>query len=125
MNELHQIHVACAYVTGASFALRGVLALRQSGVLRHRFIRTAPHIIDTVLFSSALAMLYLLSLNPLETAWLLAKVVALLAYIGFGFLMLRFGRTHKRRIAGFIGGLLAYGYIVGVAHTKSVLSWLT
>lgn len=124
MSDAYQIHVACAYATGAGFALRGVLALRRNEILAHRVLRTAPHVLDTLLLGSALVMLHRLSLNPLQTPWLLAKIAALLLYIGFGFLMLRFGRSQRRRIVGFTGGLTTYAYIVGVAHAKSALSWL-
>ncbi|MEM9315841.1 MAG: SirB2 family protein [Pseudomonadota bacterium] len=124
MEELRNIHVICAYATGAGFALRGMLALTQSTVLDHRLVKTIPHLVDTLLLGSALAMLYRLSLSPLQAPWLSAKIVALLAYIGFGLLMLRFGRSRARRLAGFIGGLLTYGYIVGAAHSKSAWSWV-
>lgn len=124
MGDLYQIHVTCAYLTGAGFILRGMLALKEMSVLRYRAVRTVPHVIDTILLVSALTMLHRLSLNPMQAPWLLAKISALLAYIGFGFLMLRFGRTQRRRCIGFVGGLGTYVYIVGAAHSKSTLSWI-
>ncbi len=113
------IHIACAYATGLGFILRGVLALRQDALLQHRLTKILPHCIDTVLLLSAVAMLVTWSLSPLQSPWLLAKILALLAYIGCGFAMLRFGSTTLRRWLGLSGGLVCYGYIVAVAHSNN------
>ena len=122
---LKTLHVGCAYLTGAGFLLRGVLAIGQSRLLGHRSVRVVPHIIDTLLLGSALALLFVWSLSPMHSPWLLAKIVALLVYIAFGFTMLRWGTTPARRWIGLIGGALTYGYIVSVAHSKSPLGWLS
>lgn len=123
-SVLKGIHVACAYATGLGFLLRGLLALGRHPLRQHRAVKTLPHVIDTLLLASAVALLISWSLNPLTQAWLVAKFLALLAYIAFGFAMLRFGATPGRRLLGFSGGLLCYAYIVGVAHGKSPLPWL-
>ena len=114
----------CAYATGLGFALRGYLALAGSPLLRWRPVRVLPHFVDSALLASAVGMLYQWSLSPLATPWLQAKLTALLLYIACGLLMLRWGTSAPRRWVGFLGGLLVYAYIVGVAHGKSPGSWL-
>jgi uncharacterized membrane protein SirB2 len=53
---LKQVHVVCASLSIAGFALRGALMLRASLLLQSRLARVAPHIVDTVLLASASAL---------------------------------------------------------------------
>ena len=69
-------------------------------------------------------MVYLLSLPVLQTPWLLAKLIALLAYIILGAVALRRGPTLQIRLIAFVGALSAFAYVVGAALSKSPLSWL-
>jgi len=96
----------------------------SSTLLAHRITRIAPHIIDSVFLLSGVAMLVLLSLNPLSQSWLVAKFVGLIAYILLGMIALRRGRTQSIRFIAFIGALLAFTFVVGVAITRSPASWL-
>ncbi len=123
MHSLKMIHVLCAYLTGLGFLLRGILILLQNPLSQYRLTKTLPHIIDTFLLISGGLLAYSLSFSPLTQPWLAAKIIALFLYIGFGLLMLRFGNTAKRQYLGLLGGLLVYSYIIGVAHSKSVLSY--
>ena len=120
---LKLLHVSCAYLTGAGFLLRAILVLRGSELAAHRVVKTLPHLIDTILLASAIGLLVSWSINPGEHAWLMAKIGALLLYIGFGMLMLRWGRTTARRWIGFVGATLCYGFIVVTAHLKQPF-WL-
>jgi len=54
----------------------------------------------------------------------MAKIVALLIYIGAGMVALRFGRSRNERLGAWVFVLLMFLYIVSVALTKSVLGWL-
>ena len=121
MLTIKTLHVCCAYLTGVGFLLRGWLALTRSPLLQLRITKTLPHIIDTILLLSALAMIHQWSISISNSYWLIAKIVVLFVYIIFGFLMLRYGHNWQRRFTGFLGGVLSYTYIVGVAHSKSVL----
>lgn len=125
MQTIKVIHVFCAYSTGLGFLLRGVFAIFHSPLGKHRLTKTLPHIIDSCLLFSGLLMVFSWSISPTSQTWLLAKLFALLIYIAFGLLMIRWGNTERRRWMGLIGGLLTYSYIVGVAHSKSALSLLT
>ena len=120
---LKLIHVSCAYVTGAGFLLRGILALTEHPIAAHRLTKTLPHIIDSLLLLSAIGMLVQWSISIPVSPWLQAKIAALLLYIAFGMTMLRWGKTKRIRLAGLIGGMVTYSYIIGVAHIKSVLVW--
>lgn len=121
MEIVKTVHIASAYLTGLGFLIRGVLAMLQSPMLRGRALKTLPHIIDTFLLVSGLIMMVTWAIWPSSNIWLFVKLVGLLCYIFFGLLMLRWGSTARNRWLGLLGGLLVYLYIIGVAHSKSVM----
>ena len=112
------IHVGSVALSIAGFAARGVLMLAGSPLLQARFVRVAPHVIDTVLLASAAWLAWALHQYPFVHGWLTAKVLGLLAYIALGLVALRRGRTKTLRAWAFAGALLAAGYVVAVALTK-------
>lgn len=91
---------------------------------RFRVARTAPHVIDTVFLTSGVWLAWTLGVSPLDQSWLAAKIGGLLAYIGLGFVALRFGRTPLARGSAFITAIAVFGYIVGVAVARSPVSWI-
>jgi uncharacterized membrane protein SirB2 len=121
------LHVACVVLSLSGFAARGVLMLRESPWLNARFVRVAPHVVDTVLLGSAAWLAWFLQQYPLVHGWLTAKVVGLLAYIGFGMVALRMGRTRRTRAVFFVLALAAAAYVVSVALSRDPagpLAWL-
>lgn len=117
------LHVGCAVLSIAGFAVRGALMLADSPLLQARLLRVAPHVLDTVLLASALWLAWFLGQSPFVHVWLAAKVLALVAYIALGVLALRPGRTKALRAAAFCGALAAAGYIVAVALTRDATPW--
>jgi uncharacterized membrane protein SirB2 len=119
MSVLYLIHVSCALISITGFALRGYWMLTGNPALLSRPAKTIPHVVDTLLLLSAVAMLMQWGLWPTEQAWLMAKIIALLAYIGLGMVALRFGSTPQQKAGAYAMALLTAGYIVSVALTKS------
>jgi len=117
---LKTVHVSCAIASIGGFTLRGYWMLTSNTLLNHRLAKIIPHIVDTLLLGSAVAMLILWQTSPLAFAWLTAKIAALLLYIGLGMIALRFGRTQRVRVIAWLSALLVAFYIVAVALTKSV-----
>lgn len=115
------LHLACAATSIAGFVARGTLMLRGSALLQVRFVRVAPHVVDTVLLASALWLLWLLELSPFANGWVAAKIVALILYIVFGSVALRRGRSLRVRAAAFALALASAAYIVAVALTRDPL----
>lgn len=121
------LHVACVVLSLSGFAARGVLMLRESPWLNARFVRIAPHVVDTALLASAAWLAWFLQQYPLVHGWLTAKVVGLLAYIGFGMVALRRGRTLRTRAVFFVLAIAAAAYVVSVALSHDPagpLAWL-
>ncbi|KIF82093.1 SirB2 family protein [Noviherbaspirillum autotrophicum] len=118
---IKHLHMTCAALSGSFFLVRGVWMLRDSAMLKQRWVRIAPHVIDTVLLVSALVMVVWSGQYPFVQGWLTAKVLALIAYILLGTVALKRGRTKGTRTVAFVAALLVFAYIVKVALTRQVL----
>ena len=122
---LKYLHIGCVVLSGAGFFVRGLWMLGNSPRLQQRLVRVLPHIVDTILLASAIAMAIISAQYPFAVAWLTAKLVGLLIYIGCGTMALKRGRTPSQRAFFFVAALLAFAYIVAVALTRSPLGPLT
>lgn len=116
---LKMMHVGSVILSFSLFFLRGIWLIQDSGNLRQRWIKILPHVNDTILLTSAILLAMAIQQNPLEHAWLTAKVSGLILYIGLGMVAMRFGKTRKSKIAAWIAALCVFAYIVLVALTKS------
>lgn len=118
------IHVGAVATTYALFVLRGLWMIRESSRLQDRWVRIVPHAVDTVLLASAIALAVMSRQYPFVSAWLTAKVIALVLYIGLGTIALKRGRSKRTRVAAWIAAQLVLLYIVGVALTRDPLPLL-
>jgi uncharacterized membrane protein SirB2 len=116
------LHVSCVVISISLFVLRGSLELMQQPWRQWRVLRVAPHVIDTLLLSSALWMAWQIGQYPFVNGWLTAKVLALLAYIMLGMRALGKNTSAAQKPVYFAAALLGVGYVVGVALTRSP-SW--
>jgi uncharacterized membrane protein SirB2 len=116
---LKSVHVASAAGSAMLFVVRGVWMMRAPARLKTRWVRIVPHVVDTVLLASAIALAVSIASYPGTHAWLTAKVAGLLAYIALGSVALKRGRTRSIRITAFVAALITFAYIVSVAITKS------
>jgi uncharacterized membrane protein SirB2 len=114
------LHMSCAALSILLFALRGVWMLRDSPQLGRRWVKSVPHMVDSVLLASAIGMVLWSGQYPFVQPWLGAKVVALLLYIALGVLALKPGPPKPVRAAAFGAALLTVFYIVAVALTRRV-----
>lgn len=117
-------HQAAVGLSAAGFFARGIGVIAGAAWVRARAARLWPHVVDTVLLASALALAWALRLNPLTTPWLIAKIGGLLVYIALGMLALRPGRPLALRVAAWAAALTTLAWIVSVALTKDPLGWL-
>ena len=121
---LKTVHIASATLTICGFLLRAGWSFSGSHRLQSRVVRVLPHVIDTVFLLSGIGLILVMHLNVLQQDWLLAKLLALVAYIGCGMIALRRGYARKIRAAALVAALLCFTYIVGAALNKSPQSWL-
>jgi uncharacterized membrane protein SirB2 len=118
---LKYLHVSCVILSYALFVVRGVWMMRGSPLLAQRWVRIVPHVVDTVLLASAIALAILIRQYPFAAPWLTAKVIGLVIYIGLGVIALKRGRTRRVRLIAWIGAQLVFLYIVAVAIYKNPL----
>ena len=116
---LKYLHVSCVVLSGFGFCLRGWWMFNESPQLKARLTRILPHVLDSLLLGSALTMAYLSGQYPFAQGWLTAKFFGLLAYIVFGAIALKRGKTKTVRLISFGLAVLAYGYIVSVALSRT------
>lgn len=117
---LKHLHMTFAFLSITLFVLRGARMATGRPAPTARWLRLLPHLVDTLLFGSALALLATLGMNPLAQPWLLAKLGAILAYILLAGALLKRGRTRRLRGASYLLCLGLLAYIVAVAFGKQV-----
>ena len=117
------MHELCALASFMLFFVRGVWMLREAPQLSRRWVKILPHGIDTVLLASAVALTLMVHQYPLTDAWLSAKLIGLLVYIGLGLVALRYGKTRGVRAAAWIGALAVFLYSVSVALAHDPLGF--
>ncbi|OYW91391.1 MAG: invasion protein, partial [Alishewanella sp. 32-51-5] len=96
------------------------LRLKDSALLQRKFFKIAPHVVDTFLLLSAVALMLTIRQYPFVDPWLTEKVIALFAYIALGFSALK-GRTVAIRWLSFLGALGWLGLMIRVALSKQPL----
>jgi uncharacterized membrane protein SirB2 len=123
-DAIRQLHVAAAALSLALFLLRAAWMLTSPARLQERWVKIAPHCVDTILLASALWLAWQLGADGTR-GWLVAKVIAVVVYIVAGAVALKRGRTRSIRLAALAVALATFGYIVSVAVTKSALGFLS
>ena len=123
MGTVKTIHVIFVALSFAGFFIRGIWMLRDSTLLRQRWVRITPQVVDTVLLVSAIVLAVQLRYSPMEQPWLMAKIIALVIYIAVGLVALRFGSSKRVRLSAWLLGLFIFMYIVSVGMSKSALGW--
>jgi len=122
---IKHLHMTCVAVSYALFFVRGIWMLRASPLLQQRWVKIAPHVVDTLLLVSAITLAYLLGISPLAEPWLAAKIAALLLYIVLGSVALKRGKTLRIRLTAWLAAQGVFFYIVAVAITHDARPWLS
>ena len=112
---LKTVHITCVVGSYTLFMLRGIWSLNGSPIMRQRWVRIVPHVVDTLLLASAIALAFGIEQYPFVDAWLTAKVIALLLYIALGSVAFRFGRSKSVRVSAWLAAQAVFVYIVLVA----------
>lgn len=116
---LKMLHMTCALLSITGFIFRGTLKLQGSALLQKKFLKIAPHIIDTVLLLSAIGLAMTLQQYPFIDSWLTAKLIGLIVYIFLGVYTLKIAKTQPARVIGLILAILVFAYIAIVARAHS------
>lgn len=115
------LHMTIAVISVALFTLRFAWLLLGSSHLDKKWVKIAPHVIDTLLLLIGITMAVKLSINPLEQLWLGEKLIALIAYIFTGYYALKLAKNRPMQIFGYLGAIGWFMLIVRIAITKETL----
>ena len=118
VKQIHLISVALSFL---GFFLRGVWMMTDSPLLTAKPSKILPHIIDTVLLVSGIAMVVMMSLSLGAETWLIAKIVALIVYIIIGTIAIKRGKTKAVRTVAWVLAMSVFVYIYLVARTHSTM----
>ena len=118
---IKHLHVTSAVLSILFFIVRAYWSVSGSALLQHRVVKILPHIIDTILLVCGVI---LASMIGVSQPWILAKIVALVFYIGVGSYAIKRGKTPRSRAIAALIAVAIFAYIVGVALRHSPMSWL-
>ena len=121
-NVLLAVHLIAVALTIGFFVVRYGWRYSNNPMIDARWVRIAPHCIDTVLFLSGAGLMLKTGYLPFtdKGAWLTEKLFGVIIYIVLGFIAL--GRRRPRsQQAGFIAfmlGLVVLYIIIKLATTR-------
>jgi len=117
--HLHGLFVTLSLI---GFVTRGYWMLRECPALQARWVKIAPHVIDTLLLVTALwAAWVMFWSNGMHPAFLTVKIVGLIAYIVLGTIALKRGKTKAIRVGAFAAALAVFVYLIAVGKTMQVI----
>ena len=116
---IKSIHMSTAFISISLFILRGFWVYRGSTMMNKKWVKIFPHINDTILLVTAAILALATQQYPFVDSWLTAKFIALIIYIILGMFALKRAKELKNKVIFFVLSLLMFGYIVGVAFTRT------
>lgn len=119
------IHISTVILSLTFFLTRAYWLIQQPELLKNRIVRKLPHLIDSILLFSALALVYTGNLIPLrENPWITAKIIALICYILAGLYLFRIANTPRQQYISLFIAFLIYLYIIQTAISKNTVPYL-
>lgn len=117
-------HMSFAMISLTGFVIRAWWSIHGSILLQRRWVRVTPHVVDTLLLITAILLMIILGQHPGNQSWILAKIIALVFYIGFGTLAIKRAPTQASKAAFSVSAVATFAYIIGVAIAHHPGSWL-
>lgn len=115
MKHLHLLFIALSLL---SFLGRVALMQFRPEMMKLKWVNIAPHAINGVVILTGVSLVFQGHWLEGDFGWIVAKIVALLGYVGLGVMTLKC--ADKKRWYAFGGALLLFVYIAKVAVTKSI-----
>lgn len=118
LKHLHLLTVAISIIL---FVLRFFWKWRDSAMMQKRWVKIAPHINDTLLFLTGIALVVMLKFYPLLSmdSWLTEKLFGVIIYILLGYVALgKRTKSWNLRTLAFVLALGCLYLIVKLATTK-------
>ena len=111
-------HLIFILLSISSFVGRVYLAEKRPEMLEQKWIKIGPHIINSLLLLTGFALVFQGSWLSGEYGWIVAKLIALLGYVGLGIVAIK--RQGELRWKAFAGAIACFVYIITVAASKNI-----
>ena len=105
-------HMTFVALSVLFFVVRFTLHLRQSPIMDKKFVKIAPHVIDTFLLLSGLILCFSIKQYPFVDPWMTEKIGAVVAYILLATIALKANRNKLFKVFAALGAL---GWVVYAA----------
>lgn len=118
---LKHVHILTAFLSVSLFILRYWWQYRGSAMSTKRWVRIVPHVNDTLLLGTGVALVLITHFYPFtpQGAWLTEKLFGVIIYIVLGFIALgRRPRSQQVRWIAFLLGLVVIYIVIRLATTK-------
>jgi uncharacterized membrane protein SirB2 len=110
------LHMTAVALSGLLFMVRGLWLLQGSAQLQAKWVKITPHVVDTLLLVSAIAMLVVAQQFPV---WVHVKITLLVVYIGLGLMTFKKAKTQGQKLTFLLAAVAVYVFLISVALTKS------
>jgi len=117
---LKLIHVVTAVLSILGFIVRGIWMMQSSSMLDKKPVKIIPHINDTLLLASAIALVIITAQYPGPAVWINAKIIGLVLYIVLGVIALKRGKTKTVRIIAWLAAIAVFAFIMSTAFSKTI-----
>ncbi len=115
-------HLTFILLSVFSFVGRVILSETHPAILKQKALKIAPHVIDSLLLVSGITLVFQGGWLAADYGWIVAKIIALLGYIGLGVVVMRNHGTI--RWVAFFGAMACFVYIGIVAVTKNAFFFI-
>ena len=115
---LKHAHITFAVISFLGFSLRGYWMVMESALLQTKAAKILPHLNDTLLLGTAIALVVMTRQYPIVVGWVTLKILMLILYIVFGTFALKRGRNKALRIKSLMASVVVVPGIFLVAMTK-------
>lgn len=112
-------HLTFVLLSISSFVGRVILAENHPAILEQKWMKIGPHIINSLLLLTGFILVFQGQWLSGEYGWIIAKIIALLGYVGLGIVAIKSQGT--LRWQAFAGAVACFIYIVIVAVSKHAL----
>ncbi|MGZ4969190.1 MAG: SirB2 family protein [Methylobacter sp.] len=115
---IKSFHMIFILLSISSFVGRVYLAEKRPEMLEQKWIKIGPHIINSLLLLTGFILVFQGSWLSGEYGWIVAKLIALLGYVGLGIVAIK--SQGDMRWKAFAGAIACFIYIVAVAVSKNI-----
>jgi len=113
---LKHSHMLFITISILMFQYRYFLKFRRKSI--GKSLKILPHINDTLLLITGITLAVKAGFDPMQQPWLMAKIIALIVYIGLGTVAMK--ASGIKSISAYVLATLTFAFIVMTALYKAI-----